>query len=127
MEVGPRGKQVQLEDPDGNPIELFQPTPKLACWLGTAEIGRPQLAQRLLSKCFRQQCWSVVRRPTNVESSQAVRVLSIRRQASVHIRSSIRVGATDLDEVSATFLVTSLNRKSIFITRRVSPGKLDLR
>jgi hypothetical protein len=21
---GPRGKQIQLEDPDGNPIELFQ-------------------------------------------------------------------------------------------------------
>src|ERR1044072_7883010 len=27
MEVGPGGKQVQLEDPDGNPIELFQPAP----------------------------------------------------------------------------------------------------
>lgn len=26
MEVGPGGKQVQLEDPDGNPIELFEPT-----------------------------------------------------------------------------------------------------
>jgi len=25
MESGPGGKQVQLEDPDGNPIELFQP------------------------------------------------------------------------------------------------------
>ncbi|HKE55253.1 MAG TPA: VOC family protein, partial [Pyrinomonadaceae bacterium] len=25
MEVGPGGKQIQLEDPDGNPIELFQP------------------------------------------------------------------------------------------------------
>jgi glyoxylase I family protein len=25
MEVGPAGKQVQLEDPDGNPIELFEP------------------------------------------------------------------------------------------------------
>ena len=25
MEVGPAGKQIQLEDPDGNPIELFQP------------------------------------------------------------------------------------------------------
>ena len=25
METGPGGKQVQLEDPDGNPIELFQP------------------------------------------------------------------------------------------------------
>ncbi|HEX4997551.1 MAG TPA: VOC family protein [Terriglobia bacterium] len=27
MEVGPGGKQVQLEDPDGNPIELFEPAP----------------------------------------------------------------------------------------------------
>jgi glyoxylase I family protein len=25
MEEGPGGKQIQLEDPDGNPIELFQP------------------------------------------------------------------------------------------------------
>ena len=25
MEVGPGGRQVQIEDPDGNPIELFQP------------------------------------------------------------------------------------------------------
>jgi len=25
MEVGPGGKQVQIEDPDGNPIELFAP------------------------------------------------------------------------------------------------------
>jgi glyoxylase I family protein len=25
MEVGPAGNQVQLEDPDGNPIELFEP------------------------------------------------------------------------------------------------------
>jgi glyoxylase I family protein len=25
MEVGPCGKQIQLEDPDGNPIELFEP------------------------------------------------------------------------------------------------------
>ena len=25
MEVGPGGKQIQIEDPDGNPIELFQP------------------------------------------------------------------------------------------------------
>jgi glyoxylase I family protein len=24
MEVGPAGKQIQLEDPDGNPIELFE-------------------------------------------------------------------------------------------------------
>ena len=24
MEVGPGGKQIQLEDPDGNPIELFE-------------------------------------------------------------------------------------------------------
>ena len=25
MEVGPGGKQVQIENPDGNPIELFEP------------------------------------------------------------------------------------------------------
>jgi glyoxylase I family protein len=25
IEVGPAGKQIQLEDPDGNPIELFEP------------------------------------------------------------------------------------------------------
>jgi glyoxylase I family protein len=25
IESGPGGKQIQLEDPDGNPIELFQP------------------------------------------------------------------------------------------------------
>jgi glyoxylase I family protein len=25
LETGPGGSQVQLEDPDGNPIELFQP------------------------------------------------------------------------------------------------------
>lgn len=28
MEVGPGGKQIQLEDPDGNPIELFEPAPR---------------------------------------------------------------------------------------------------
>ncbi len=26
MEVGPGGKQVQIEDPDGNPVELFEPS-----------------------------------------------------------------------------------------------------
>ena len=26
MEVGPGGKQIQIEDPDSNPIELFEPT-----------------------------------------------------------------------------------------------------
>ena len=25
METGPGGRQVQVEDPDGNPIELFEP------------------------------------------------------------------------------------------------------
>jgi glyoxylase I family protein len=25
MEAGPGGKQIQIEDPDGNPIELFEP------------------------------------------------------------------------------------------------------
>jgi glyoxylase I family protein len=28
METGPGGKQIQLEDPDGNPIELFEPSRK---------------------------------------------------------------------------------------------------
>jgi len=28
MEVGPGGKQVQIEDPDGNPIELLEPAGK---------------------------------------------------------------------------------------------------
>ena len=28
MEVGPGGKQIQLLDPDGNPIELFEPAPR---------------------------------------------------------------------------------------------------
>ena len=26
MEVGPAGKQIQIEDPDGNPVELFEPS-----------------------------------------------------------------------------------------------------
>ena len=26
METGPGGRQIQLEDPDGNPIELFEPS-----------------------------------------------------------------------------------------------------
>ena len=26
LESGPGGKQIQLQDPDGNPIELFEPT-----------------------------------------------------------------------------------------------------
>ena len=25
METGPAGKQIQIEDPDGNPVELFEP------------------------------------------------------------------------------------------------------
>ena len=25
MEVGPGGRQIQLQDPDGNPLELFEP------------------------------------------------------------------------------------------------------
>ena len=28
MEAGPAGRQVQVEDPDGNPIELFEPSGK---------------------------------------------------------------------------------------------------
>ncbi len=27
METGPGGRQIQVEDPDGNPIELFEPAP----------------------------------------------------------------------------------------------------
>jgi len=30
MEVGPGGKQIQIEDPDGNPIELFEPAQRPA-------------------------------------------------------------------------------------------------
>ena len=26
MQTGPGGRQIQIEDPDGNPIELFEPT-----------------------------------------------------------------------------------------------------
>jgi glyoxylase I family protein len=26
MELGPTGRQIQVEDPDGNPIELYEPT-----------------------------------------------------------------------------------------------------
>jgi glyoxylase I family protein len=26
LESGPGGRQIQLEDPDGNPVELFEPT-----------------------------------------------------------------------------------------------------
>jgi glyoxylase I family protein len=25
MEAGPGGRQIQIEDPDGNPVELFEP------------------------------------------------------------------------------------------------------
>jgi glyoxylase I family protein len=28
IETGPGGSQIQLEDPDGNPVELFEPAPK---------------------------------------------------------------------------------------------------
>ena len=28
METGPGGRQIQIEDPDGNPIELFEPSPR---------------------------------------------------------------------------------------------------
>lgn len=28
METGPGGRQIQIEDPDGNPIELFEPAPR---------------------------------------------------------------------------------------------------
>jgi glyoxylase I family protein len=28
MEAGPGGRQIQIEDPDGNPLELFEPAPR---------------------------------------------------------------------------------------------------
>lgn len=28
METGPGGRQIQIDDPDGNPIELFEPDPR---------------------------------------------------------------------------------------------------
>ena len=28
IETGPGGRQIQIEDPDGNPIELFEPAPR---------------------------------------------------------------------------------------------------
>jgi glyoxylase I family protein len=28
FESGPGGRQIQIEDPDGNPIELFEPAPR---------------------------------------------------------------------------------------------------
>ena len=28
METGPGGRQIQIDDPDGNPIELFEPAPR---------------------------------------------------------------------------------------------------
>jgi len=34
IEVGPGGKQIQLEDPDGNPIELFEPAGKASQIVG---------------------------------------------------------------------------------------------
>ena len=36
MEEGPGGRQVQLEDPDGNPIELFEPADEI----GVSGSGR---------------------------------------------------------------------------------------
>ena len=30
METGPGGRQIQIEDPDGNPIELFEPAARRA-------------------------------------------------------------------------------------------------
>jgi glyoxylase I family protein len=28
LETGPGGRQIQIEDPDGNPVELFEPAPR---------------------------------------------------------------------------------------------------
>jgi glyoxylase I family protein len=41
IESGPGGKQIQIEDPDGNPIELFEPTGKAG-----------QIASAIKSKVF---------------------------------------------------------------------------
>jgi glyoxylase I family protein len=30
MEIGPGGKQIQIDDPDGNPVELFEPMSRSA-------------------------------------------------------------------------------------------------
>ena len=37
MEVGPGGKQILLEDPDGNPIELFEPASS-PVWLSESQL-----------------------------------------------------------------------------------------
>lgn len=45
MEIGPVGKQIQIEDPDGNPVELFEPlctipgVDVLTAWTLPAELG----------------------------------------------------------------------------------------
>jgi uncharacterized protein YndB with AHSA1/START domain/predicted enzyme related to lactoylglutathione lyase len=54
MEVGPAGRQIQIEDPDGNPIELFEPAggPEAARAAllgepaGKPTIARPDLSSR---------------------------------------------------------------------------------
>jgi glyoxylase I family protein len=38
IEVGPGGRQIQLEDPDGNPVELFEPA-------GQSEAVKPSTEQ----------------------------------------------------------------------------------
>ena len=40
IEEGPGGRQIQLEDPDGNPVELFQPAEGTAPSVGTGIGGR---------------------------------------------------------------------------------------
>jgi glyoxylase I family protein len=37
MEVGPGGKQIQLLDPDGNPIELFEPARRVRAQIPNRE------------------------------------------------------------------------------------------
>jgi glyoxylase I family protein len=39
IETGPGGRQVQIEDPDGNPVELFEPARRLSG--DTADAARP--------------------------------------------------------------------------------------
>ena len=46
MEVGPGGRQIQVEDPDGNPIELFEPARRLIVG-DTGDSRIPPLATQL--------------------------------------------------------------------------------
>jgi glyoxylase I family protein len=47
METGPGGKQIQIEDPDGNPIELFEPAGR---WSGGASGATPNPSSQKTSE-----------------------------------------------------------------------------